>query len=192
MVTCLLICCAVASQHQLNHGGPDAVRYVLDNVLPDLPTVIEDMFGNYFVQALFRVCSEPQRDRVLEVLEPKLVEIACDRNGTYALQSVVDQVSPDAETQIEHLRKGLMMDALRVINHEHGTHVIQRFQKRFSPAQSDFVHSVAKGNCMKLATSANGVAVLILCVDHGSRKIRVRAPALRWGGQSTTSSVCMR
>ena len=84
------------------------------------------------------------------------------------------QVAQDAEPQIEALRRGLSVDALRVINHDHGTHVIQRFQRRFSPAQSDFVHTVAKANCLKLAMSPNGVAVLILCIDGGSRKLRVR------------------
>jgi hypothetical protein len=94
----------------------------------------------------------------------------------HVLRAVM-QVSQDADPQIDALRRGLAADALRVINHDHGTHVIQRFQRRFSPAQSDFVHAVAKVNCLKLATSPNGVAVLILCIDGGSRKLRVRSVA---------------
>ena len=85
------------------------------------------------------------------------------------------QVAQDAENQIEALRRGLSGDPLRAINHEHGTHVIQRFQRRFSPAQADFVHAVAKAHTLKLAMSPNGVAVLILCIDGGSRKLRVSA-----------------
>jgi hypothetical protein len=89
------------------------------------------------------------------------------------LTLLLSQIDPDEEPQIEAVMRGLAVDALRVINHDHGTHVIQRFQKRFSLAQNDFVHAIAKHHCVKLAMSANGVAVLILCIDGGSRKLRV-------------------
>ena len=151
---------------------------------PDLHEVITDMFGNYFVQALFRAVENPGRERILLVLEPHLPDISCDRNGTYALQSIVELVPTDADRQIDCLRRGLAPQVLRIISHDHGTHVIQRFQKRFAPSYCDVVHAAAKSNCMKLATNPNGVAVLLLCVDTGSRKLRVRVPR-RWG-------VCVR
>jgi hypothetical protein len=79
-------------QSQLSHGGPGMVQYLLDQVRADLPDIIRDMFGNYFVQALFRVANDLQRETVLCAMESSLLDIACDRNGTYALQSIVDQV----------------------------------------------------------------------------------------------------
>ncbi len=83
-------------QHHLNNSGAEAVDFLLARVRDDLPEVIKDMFGNYFVQTMFRVCGPEQRVVVLEAMEHDLVEIACDRNGTYALQSIVDQVSVGA------------------------------------------------------------------------------------------------
>ena len=171
-----LLLCRI-SQNQLMSGSPEVIATILDRVEHDLAKVITDMFGNYFVQALFRVCADPQRERVLLVLEPVLADIACDRNGTYALQSIVEQVPTEADKQIDCLRRGLAPHALRVIMHDQGTHVIQRFQKRFAASYCDFVHSVAKVHCIKLATNPNGVSVLLLCIDTGSRKLRVR-PAL--------------
>ncbi len=99
MTVCRLVlrCCvgsrgATVVQNQLASGGPDTVQYLLDQVRLELPDIIRDMFGNYFVQALFRVANDRQREIVLCALEPFLLDIACDRNGTYALQSIVDQV----------------------------------------------------------------------------------------------------
>ena len=87
-----LIVVVVARQNQLAHGGAETVQYLLDQVRAELSDIIRDMFGNNFVQALFRVADDRQRETILVALEPFLLDIACDRNGTYALQSIVDQV----------------------------------------------------------------------------------------------------
>jgi hypothetical protein len=74
-------------QLAMNDGADgEIVTYVLARVEHDLPDVVVDMFGNYFVQALFRSASDAQRETILRSLAPSLVDIACDRNGTYALQ----------------------------------------------------------------------------------------------------------
>jgi hypothetical protein len=159
-------------QQHLTAGDPDVVAYVLDRVEHDLPDVIQDMFGNYFVQALFRHGTSQQRERMLRALLASMPDVACDRNGTYALQSIVDTIELDCEQHVTLLCAGLATDTLRVVCNNHGTHVVQRLLKRFSPAQCEFVHVAARTEVARLATHANGIGVLLLSMDTADRVTR--------------------
>ena len=130
------------------------------------------MFGNYFMQALFRASNTTERQRVLQALAPDISDIACNRNGTYALQSIVDEVHPGAKQEIAILRQALASNVMRTINDDHGTHVIQRFQRRFAAADCDFLFRVASSYCLQMAASSNGVAVLSLVIDRAPRALR--------------------
>ena len=71
------------------------------------------MFGNYFVQALFRACNTAERVRVLQHLAPDMTSIACNRNATYALQTMVDRVPPRSVVPCG----AWMPDSLSVVSH---------------------------------------------------------------------------
>ena len=145
---------------------------LLAEIEGELGDIITDMFGNYFMQALFRRGNSMERQRILKQLAPSLSHIACNRNGTYALQSMVDDVHPSAAAEIDILRQALSYNTMQVLSDDHGTHVVQRFLKRFAPKDCDFLFRVAASNCLHLAASSNGVTVLNLVLDRAPRQLR--------------------
>ena len=161
-----------ALQSALTGGDPAVVTLVFEQSVHEAHLLIGDNFGNYFIQALFRACiahsdGPEMRLRLLEVLRPAIVDIACDRNGTYALQSIVDSVGVDAHEHIMSLRAGLAANPLRLAMHPGGTHVLQRFARRFAPQYCDFVVDMVRVNVATIAIHPNAVAFVLLLLDGG-------------------------
>ena len=59
-----------------------------------------DPYANYMFQTLAQSCSSDQRYVLLKKISPSMVEIACDRKGTHALQSLIALVSRDVEENL--------------------------------------------------------------------------------------------
>lgn len=161
-------------QARLRMEGAAGVELVLPTVLPDIGGIIRDMFGNYFSQALVRAADNTQRTAILQALAPTVADVSCNRNGTYALQSIVDLIDPAQADQVAALREGLAPHALRVMCHEHGTHVMQRFQRRFGPGACGWIFDVARASAQHMATSPHGVTVLATCVDTAPDELRAQ------------------
>lgn len=111
---------------------------------------------------------------MLAAIAPQLANIACNRNGTYALQSIVEEISPGATRQVGMLQQALASDTLRVMNDDHGTHVVQRFLRRFPPAHCDFAFRVAATKCLQLAASSNTATVLTIIIDRAPAALRTQ------------------
>jgi hypothetical protein len=65
-------------------------------------------------------------------------------------------------------------DTLNTTLSYHGTHVIQRFLKRFAPSQCDFLHEMVRKHTAELMLHINGVGVVLLCMDSSDKQTRAK------------------
>ena len=72
---------------------PGYCQHVLHELLPHLPSLMCDLFGNYAVQKLIEVGGEEDRGRVLGRVLDSFLEVSCDRQGTRAMQKLMECIS---------------------------------------------------------------------------------------------------
>lgn len=88
-------------------ANQDEVDLIIHEIQDKLEELMLDPYANYMFQTLAQSCSSDQRYFLLKKISPSMVEIACDRKGTHALQSLIALVSRDAE---ENLLKDTLKD----------------------------------------------------------------------------------
>ena len=87
-------------QQRLSAGVERAYyQSVLGELLPHLPALMRDLFGNYAVQKLVEAGSEADRGRMLDCVKDSFVEVSCDRQGTRAMQKLMECVTRHDDRQ---------------------------------------------------------------------------------------------
>ena len=92
-------------QNQLLEGDPTFVDFVLRETFETLSDLMYNLFGNYLVQSLITLCTPPQRMRIVAHIAPSLMPLACDKQGTRAVQKLVECASTPVE-------RAVILDAL--------------------------------------------------------------------------------
>jgi hypothetical protein len=87
-------------QTKLGQNDPVYYASVFDEVYEALPELMVDLFGNYLVQKLISYANDTQRLQLLLKVLPNLLDISCDRQGTRAIQKLIDSLRHNSERQL--------------------------------------------------------------------------------------------
>ena len=87
-------------QTKLGQNDPVYFASVFEEVYDAVPDLMTDLFGNYLVQKLISVANDTQRLQLLLKVLPQLLEISCDRQGTRAIQKMIDSLRHASERQL--------------------------------------------------------------------------------------------
>jgi len=134
---------------QTKVNNPRFLKVFFQEMKKRLPELMTDNFGHYAVEALFKHCSSNQRITLLQNLGPNLPNVACHKQGSFSVQSLINAVS--TRDEISLLKEYLKRDLPRIILSCPGHYVILRFISRFGWPCASFI-------CDKLATNVVGFA----------------------------------
>lgn len=137
---------------------------IFAEVLPVLPELIVDPFGNYLVQRLIDYCTSANVDVIMEMLQHNLFAISVNQHGTRALQKVIDRM--DNERQLALLTVGLQPYIVDLIKDLNGNHVIQKILNKYPPEKCQFIYTAIIKDLLVLATHKHGCCVLQKCLNH--------------------------
>eukprot|EP00494_Astrolonche_serrata_P025491 UN25752 len=126
-----------------------------------------DNFGHYAVETLFAHCSSNQRVTLLQNLGPSLPNVACHKQGSFSVQSLINAVNTKEEIML--LKDFLKRELARVILSCPGHYVILRFVARFSWPHSNFISDILATNVVSFATDHYGLRVMKAVFDVGAR-----------------------
>ncbi|GAA5830360.1 hypothetical protein JCM11251_001322 [Rhodosporidiobolus azoricus] len=105
---------------------------LLDEVVP----LASDFIGNTIVQKLFEQCSTPVRKIMLERIAPHLAPIGTHKNGTWAVQKII-QCAQD-EDEFALIKQNLTPYTPPLLLNDFGNYVVQG-ALRFASPYSDFI-----------------------------------------------------
>lgn len=137
-------------------GKTDIDRIIMrmSNAMMDL---MLDPYANYMVQILAKHCSPEQRHLLLQKIAPGMYKIACDKKGTYALQTIVSLINTNAEDQL--MKSALGPYVLELALDTQGNHVIQKLINTVSLKNIEFIYQPLIENFYHVATHASGSLV---------------------------------
>ena len=150
-------------QKRLDEGNEFINQYIFAHILPHIPELMIDTFGNYLVQKLAEVSTLPQLRLMCESLVPHLVRISFDVHGTRAVQKLVEVAANGNFAYI--LTAALQGSVVELIKDQNGNHVIQKCLVAFPPEEREFVYQTVSANVVDIATHRQGCCVLQRCID---------------------------
>merc|ERR1719203_1733811 len=110
-------------------GNPRYLKVFFQEMKKRLPELMTDNFGHYAVETLFAYCSSNQRVTLLQNLGPSLPNVACHKQGSFSVQSLINAINTKEEIHL--MRDFLKRELARVILSCPGHYVILRFISRF-------------------------------------------------------------
>ena len=93
------------------HNSPELVSQILEEIHSDLTFMMMDNYSNYSLKSLFQVCSQPQRQSIINKIAPEIHKISKNKKGTHCLQNLVSLIDSDEEEQriIEDIENHLLV-----------------------------------------------------------------------------------
>jgi hypothetical protein len=68
-----------------------------------------DSFGNYLCQKLLERCNNEQRNKIIEIVAPDIVNISLNMHGTRAVQKLIEFLSTPDQVSSPSNGMGLLM-----------------------------------------------------------------------------------
>jgi len=116
-----------------------------------------DPYANYMIQILAKHCQPEQRLVLLQKIAPAMYKIACDKKGTYALQTIVSLINTHAEDLL--MKSALGNYVLDLALDIQGNHVIQKLINAVSYKNIDFIYQPLVENFLHVSTHSSGSLV---------------------------------
>ena len=157
------------------HPDPLYVSSILADLLPHLPSLMCDLFGNYAVQKLIEATNAEQRGRMLHRVMDAFSDISCDRQGTRAMQKLMEGIermedrqwvvntlltpAPSA-TPSAAAQGAAPPRLLTLIKDPNGSHVVDSIITHFPPTLLTSVHAAALKAVRSLGLDQHGLCIL--------------------------------
>jgi hypothetical protein len=151
-------------QSQLMRGSPALVETILVEVEEKVTYLMCSAYGNYLCSAAFQACNQDRKKRILCKLFASTPEIACDKCGTHALQTLVGLLHSTEEQML--FVSSVQNRVVMMSTDANGNHVVQRLLQRFPLSVSNPVITAAVREFDKLANNQHGLCVLKICVTQ--------------------------
>lgn len=162
-------------QKKLEESNPAHRDMIFSETFTHFAELMTDPFGNYLCQKMLEYCTDEQRNLIVELVAPELVQISLNMHGTRAVQKMIDFLS--TPRQIRSIIVALSMNVVTLIKDLNGNHVVQKCLNRLGAEDNQFIYNAVAAHCVEVATHRHGCCVLQRCIDHASEAQRVQLVA---------------
>ena len=140
-------------QKYLNHFPSFIITNLIEMIYMNFEKIMCDIYGNYFCQKLYAICSIEQRRMILNSIKDIFINVSKTTAGAHVTQNIIEESkTKDEKIIIMQYIKGHEME---LALHPEGTHVLQKIIQIFPEKDRQDLTDV-------LCTNLN---VNILCKD---------------------------
>ncbi|CAO3609133.1 unnamed protein product [Cunninghamella blakesleeana] len=143
-----------------------AIQAIYDEIHSHFVELMTNSFGNYLCQKLLERCDNQQRDTIVKIVAPDIVNISLNMHGTRAVQKLIEYLS--TPEQIKVITTALNPSVVPLIKDLNGNHVIQKCLHQLSAEHRQFIYDAVSDKCIEVATHKHGCCVLQRCIDYAS------------------------
>ncbi|CAK73217.1 unnamed protein product (macronuclear) [Paramecium tetraurelia] len=131
---------------------------LLQEIGPHLPDLMIDPYANYMFGSLSQSCAPHQRLYILQTIGNRLVDIACDKKGTHAIQSLVSLISCKQEEEM--VENSIKNNIIPLTLDSQGTHLIKKIIARFSEDRLNYIFHKLMDRFIQVVNHQFGLCVL--------------------------------
>lgn len=157
-------------------------QLIFDEVLPQMNTLMTDVFGNYVLQKLFEFGTPDQVESLAQLLQGQAVQLSMQMYGCRVVQKALEYVGTNRLIALVAEFEGLQT-LLRCVHDANGNHVIQKCievvsrvsKEASSPEFADYMSSrimfiinTFQGHIRELSSHPYGCRVIQRLLEHCS------------------------
>ncbi|CAD8182548.1 unnamed protein product [Paramecium octaurelia] len=131
---------------------------LLQEIGPNIGDLMIDPYANYMFGSLSQSCAPHQRLYILQTISNRLVDIACDKKGTHAIQSLVSLISSKQEEEM--VENSIKNHIINLTLDSQGTHLIKKIIARFSEDRLNLIFSKLMEKFIQVVNHQFGLCVL--------------------------------
>ena len=156
------VCTTEGSKKMENilNNSPYDCKKILIKLLgkKDLPKVMKNTIGNYFIQKLVKNLNENEILLILQLIKQDFVEISKNYSGTHAIQALLEKItSPKIENIILESIENCEISMAYDLN---STHVLQKILTSIKDINRKKLNEIILKNTKDLALNSNSIFLL--------------------------------
>ena len=144
-------------QKLLDDDPINVTKTLYPSLLQNILKLVNDPFGNYFIQKMFCSLSQDQIHQIIYIFSPHFFDIGANPHGTRVLQQLINYLS--SPFLIESFLSAMTPFIVPLLKELNGTHVVQRFTFVY-PSYAPYVNNIIVENSPILATHRHGCCVV--------------------------------
>lgn len=133
------------------------ITALIQELSESFSALIQNQFGNYFVQTLFSHCDYNQRVEILNLIKPCIVELVRTQEGTFTLQYFINYLTPE---EVQLLYENIENEIIALSFNEYATHFVRKLIKEMPLALIKKSYEIFKHYFVDLAENKKGICVL--------------------------------
>ena len=158
-------------QKLLDENPKEVIHYFYYPLLQNILKLINDPFGNYLLQKMFKPMSQDQIKEIINILSPNIYEIGCNSHGTRVLQALIEKLSNKSlKDYYLNIITPFIIPLLKDLN---GTHIVQKFAEMY-PEYNNFINGIIIENCSILATHRHGCCVIQKYLEILDKEFKIK------------------
>lgn len=168
-------------QQRLEVGSPTEREVVMEEVLPAIRRLRNDVFGNYVIQKLLEHGTQQMKREIRDTLQGEMLKLSLQMYGCRVIQKALETLDDE---DVPPLIDEYHNNVLSCIHDQNGNHVIQKCievmsdksraakakgeisKAQFFEDQIEFIVSDALGNVEELSCHPYGCRVLQRILEH--------------------------
>lgn len=158
-------------QEKICKEGSFALNIIKTELEGNYQWLMMDTFGNYLFQKIIECVSVTERTKILQIVQPVIVDASINLHGTRCVQKFVELCGGSKEqTDIliscfkDHITK-LSMDT-------NGNHIVQRCLQYFSLENKQFIFNTVLKDMLLITKHRHGCCVFQRCLDAADSEMR--------------------
>ncbi|KAJ7910989.1 armadillo-type protein [Mycena leptocephala] len=150
-------------QNELPKASSKEIQSVFDEIVPDNTLrLIQDVFGNYVIQRLFKHGTRAQKTMLANIMAGHVLFLSCNLYGCRVVQQAIQSILPE---QQDSFVRELEPHILRCVKDRNGNHVIRKVIEHVPPERLGFI-STFTDHVLELAFHQFGYRVLQRCLQY--------------------------
>mmetsp|Transcript_4846 Transcript_4846/g.11646 ORF Transcript_4846/g.11646 Transcript_4846/m.11646 type:complete len:780 (-) Transcript_4846:56-2395(-) len=150
-------------QTKLETATEEEKSMVFDELRPQMPRHMTDVFGNYVVQKFLERGNAEQRAELAAQMKGHVLFLSLQMYGCRVVQKSLDVLSPEQQAP---LVKELDGHVMRCVKDQNGNHVIQKCIEKVAAPDIQFIVDYFVGQVVPLATHPYGCRVIQRILEH--------------------------
>ncbi|KAJ1915370.1 hypothetical protein H4219_004355 [Mycoemilia scoparia] len=138
---------------------------IFDSLISVCVELCTDYVGNVLVQRLIEGSDDEQRLRLVNTVSPHIASIGVHKNGTWAVQKMIDSATTAAEQEV--IVKYTKPYAPRLLLDQLGNYVVQCCLP-FQDGRNQFIFDSIHGRCQEISQGRFGARSIRTCLEHKS------------------------
>lgn len=143
-------------QKLLDKANEEDIEFIITQT--NITELMNDNYGNYFVQKLIQCCLPHQRLHMLHQISFRFLEIALNISGTHSIQALIQLMNQNEEMLL--LQRIVEPHILKLSCNPNGTHIVQKILTCLEERYRTYLTIFIMDNFSRMCLNAHSICVV--------------------------------